>query len=270
MPRIKIPSFRRARIGRGFTLIELVVVVAVLAILAGIVLPKLDIFKLKANKATAAANMAGINQYVEAYRTQKDNYPDNWDSLMDEQNPTSLFSGLDPQLLGPVSGVPASPQKLATTTIADQNELRSLNRVGIINTYNHVGGGFPGDSASAKHQLSQGDTVATLNTADEDAKKIVAALYPKLNPLPGTANIPPGRKLVVFGLGPRNQLCDNTDASATLHGAPFYANTDQLKYYNRFLVIFEIFSNGSRCRMLATVGADADQLSEEIQDFYEN
>ena len=42
----------------GFTLIELVVVVAILVTLAGLVLPGLDAFKLKANKGVAASPAA--------------------------------------------------------------------------------------------------------------------------------------------------------------------------------------------------------------------
>lgn len=247
----------------GFTLIELVVVVAVLAILAGLVLPKLDVFKLKANKATAAANIAGVDRFVESFKCQKDNYPDGWDSLLDNAAPTTLYTKLDPQLTG---SIPGSPIKLTVmTTGLTVNQARSLNRVGILNMHHHdATAGFPGNSAlTANTAIASGVRLATLNApADGDAQAIINELYPN--------GLPSGKTLVVFGLGPLSELCNNTSGNATLHGAPFYANTDQLKYYNRFLALFEVDDNGGRAKFLCALGADADRLNEEVVDFYEN
>src|SRR5262249_28891946 len=123
----------------GFTLLELVVVVAVLVILAGFVLPKLDLFQLKANKGVAAANMSGTSRYIQQYRIQNNVYPDNWDSLMDNTG-TALWvpgdpsgaPGVDPQLTGGgTGGLPAgSPHKLVATTVGTAY-LRSITRMGI-------------------------------------------------------------------------------------------------------------------------------------------
>jgi prepilin-type N-terminal cleavage/methylation domain-containing protein len=242
----------------GFTLVELIVVMAVLTVLAGLVLPKLDVFKLKANKASAASNMHGVDSIVTGYKVQKDVFPDQWDSLLDATNTTALFPGLDPQLIG---GTVGSPHKLTTTTIASDDELRSLNRVGLLTVFDHVAGGFPGDSASSgPRTFTTGDTLATINAADPDGAGILAQFYP----LTGGV-VPAGKKVVAFGLGPRNQIIGDM-----LHAAPFYANTDQLKYYNRFLVCYELDSTGARARLLGSLGADGDTISEEIVDFYEN
>ena len=238
-------------------------VIAVLAILSGLVLPKLDVFKLKANKATAAANMAGVNRFVESFKVQKDVYPDKWDSLLDAATLNSLFTELDPQLTG---SLPATPKKLTTTTLATDNELRSLIRVGVTQVMDHTTGGFPGNSATTvPRTLAVNDTIATIDPNDGDGLAILAGFYPDVvNPTP--ANLPPaGLKVAVFGLGPRNQMIGNT-----LYSAPFYANTDQLKYYNRFLVCYEIKTDGSRARLLGTLGADADPIGDELIDFYEN
>jgi hypothetical protein len=221
------------------------------------VLPKLDVFKLKANKASAASNIHGVDRFVTGHKVQKDVFPDSWDSLLDATNDTSLFPGLDPQLNGSTVG---SPTKLTTTTIASDDELRSLNRVGLATVWDHSAGGFPGDSANVgPRTFTTGDTLATINAADADGQAILRHFYPT------TGTVPPGKKVVVFGLGPRNQLIGDS-----LHAAPFYANTDQLKYYNRFLVVYELSTTGSRARLLGSLGADGDTIQEEIVDFYEN
>ncbi len=246
----------RKRLSAGFTLIELIVVMAVLTVLAGLLLPKLDVFKLKANKASAASNIHGVDRFVQSYKVQKDLFPDIQDSLLDAAG-TALFSELDPQLNG---STPGSPTKLTTTTIVDANELRSLNRVGITSVLDHNTGGFPGDSAEVPRLLAIGGTYATINSADSDGLAIIEHFYP------GSGGVvPAGKKIFVGGLGPRNQMVGDI-----LHTAPFYANTDQLSYYNRFLVAYEVDDGGSRARLLGSLGADGDTISEEIIDFYEN
>ena len=76
---------------KGFTLIELVIVVGILVVLAGMMLPSLDIFKLRANKGVAATDMADGSRAIQQYYAQFSAYPDRWDSLMDSSQ-TSLLT----------------------------------------------------------------------------------------------------------------------------------------------------------------------------------
>ncbi len=242
----------------GFTLVELVVVMAVLAVLSGLILPKLDVFKLKANKSADAANIHGVDRYITQYKVQKDLFPDGWDSLMDAASTATLFTALAPELTG---STPGSPVRLTTTTITDQNELRSLQRVGITTVFDHNTGGFPPDSANgAARVLQVGDTVATINQADPDGQNIIARMYASNGGV-----VPAGRKVIVVGLGPRNQIVGDT-----LHEAPISAGVDVNSAYARYLVVFELRSSGSRARLIGTLGAEGNLLSDEIQDFYEN
>jgi len=258
---------RRVAKSAGFTLIELVVVVGILVALAGIVLPKLDIYQLKANKGIAAANIGGVSRYVQTFRITHNVYPDNFDSLL--TNTGVLWApgapgttpGIDPQLVG---GPPAgSPTKLTTTTIVG-DELRSLTRMGITTILDvdpTTGGGIPGDRFDIPRTLAAGEIVATLNSGpggDDDANGIVDRFYPQ------GGGVPAGKKIVVFGFGPRN-LC----IGDVLQEAPFYSNTDARQYYNRFLCCFEVDSGGSRARFLGALGADADRMDEEINDYFE-
>src|SRR5262249_5792818 len=161
-------------------------------ILAGLILPKLDVFKLKANKASAASNMHGVDRFVESFKVERDLFPNQWDSLLDSATGTTLFASLDPQLTGSQIGAPTQP-----TTLAPDDETRSLVRVGINTVRDHTGRGFPGDRADTLRPLATGETVATINTADPDGAAIMAHLYA------ATGGVPPaGTKVAVFGLGP--------------------------------------------------------------------
>jgi len=250
-------SFPRNRRDRGLTLIELIVVMAILVILAGLTLPKLDVFKLKANKAQAAANITAVANYVSAFRVQHDVYPDVWDSMLDSTSNTTLYPQLHPSLTGGVGG---SATKMSTSTIT-ADELKSLNRVGILTVVdNDPSVSFPNNSGtSGPRTLTTGDTVVTVNAADPKGAAIIDTFYPD------GAGVPSGKKIAVFALGPRSNMIGDV-----LVAAPFYANADQLTQYARFLVAFELSSSGGRARMLGALGSDGDTLEEESQGFYKS
>lgn len=250
---------------KALTLIELILVLAILVILAGLLLPKLDTFSVKANKGVAASNMTDISRFVQQYRIQNVNYPDGWDSLIDTDSgglwtaATSTGNGLDPQLVG--GPVPGSPTKLATSTIADVNELRSLARVGITRMYDldaTTATEPAGDAFIASRTLAVGDTYATVNAMDGDGQAIIAHMYPQ------TGTVPTDKKLIVLGLGPRNDML-----GTLLQEVPFYSNTPP-NFYNRFLAVFALDTGGGRAELRGIFGADADRIDEEITEYYEN
>lgn len=270
----------RAR--QGFTLLELVVVVAVLVILAGFILPKFDVFKLKANKGVAAANMSGISRLIQQYYVQNAVYPDGWDSLLDSTG-TNLWApgapgtdpGLDPQLVG--GG--ANPQKLTVSGNLTPGEVRSLTRIGIVNVFDAGGTtGLPNDRfTSAPRPIATTGKLAVINApvasdpededatppadtdGDEDARNIVSHIYPGSNGI-----IPFGKKLVALGLGSRNTM-----VGKLMQEVPFYSNTDVTQYYSRYLAVFEVSNKGSRAELKAVIGSDGDLIKEEIADYYE-
>lgn len=283
---MNIGKSRKNRIARsGFTLIEMVVVLVILVILAGLVVAKLDVFEMKANKGVSASNMAGISRYVQTYRILTTQYPDRWDSLLGPggtliaPGAPGTTPGLDPQLVG---GPPAgSPNKLTTTTLSETatvHEVRSLARMGVTTVFDFPAvaswNDVPGNMANVSRTLADGGTVATLRVQpyvaagaeDGDALSILNHIYPSPTPI---VSVPAGKKLIVVGLGRLNMLIGNTNQNGLLTDAPFYANTNQVQYYNRFLVVFECDSGGARARQVAVLGGDGDQLVEEVADFYQ-
>ncbi|MFW6410020.1 MAG: type IV pilin protein [Halanaerobiales bacterium] len=71
---------------KGFTLVELIVVIAVLGILAGIAVPRITGVQDKAHYAAGEALLANLKTPLELYRVEEGNYPDedNYDGLKDE------------------------------------------------------------------------------------------------------------------------------------------------------------------------------------------
>ena len=59
---------------KGFTLIELMIVVAIIGILAAIAIPNFMTFRLKAKTSEAKSNLGSIRTCEEAYKAEKDVY----------------------------------------------------------------------------------------------------------------------------------------------------------------------------------------------------
>lgn len=59
---------------KGFTLIELMIVVAIIAILAAIAIPQYKKFQLKSKTSEAKANLGAIRTCEEAYAAENDSY----------------------------------------------------------------------------------------------------------------------------------------------------------------------------------------------------
>jgi len=83
--------FRR----KGFTLVEIMIVVAIIVLLAAIAIPNLLRARLNANEATAIAAMRTLSTAMESYRAAQSppSYPANL-SLLNSSNPPYIDSQL--------------------------------------------------------------------------------------------------------------------------------------------------------------------------------
>ena len=72
MKQNRIPRQNRAA---GFTLVEMLVVIAIIAILASILIPVIARSKTKAKVATARVQMAEIDLAIKSYKSDYERYP---------------------------------------------------------------------------------------------------------------------------------------------------------------------------------------------------
>lgn len=68
----------------GFTLIEIILVVVIIGILAGIAIPKLGGKSEKAMIAQAQANITAVGMAIQEYEIMNGDYPESLDALLDE------------------------------------------------------------------------------------------------------------------------------------------------------------------------------------------
>lgn len=83
----------RARARDGFTLVELLVVLAIIGILAGIMLPVAGKVRYRGQVATTQGLIRNLEQAMEAYKADSGVYPEHWDppALPPNGKPTFIY-----------------------------------------------------------------------------------------------------------------------------------------------------------------------------------
>lgn len=248
------------KLASGFTLIELLVVVGILAIMASIVLPKLDGLQSNANHAVGAASADDTGRFIQIYKSTKNRLPDGWDSLIDPST-SQLWAPANPSTTpaqpGLHTALSGSAGKLVSSTLV-AGEDAALNSAGIYTLYDLGGGSStlrPGDKFNTPVTLTVGTPVAIVSTTN--GKKIIDHIYRDNSKSTGVSGtIPAGKRLIAFGFGPHNAMIGHT-----MLEVPAYPNVDSTLIYNRNLVIFEVGTTG-RAVFKAVVGTDGDLIDD--------
>jgi prepilin-type N-terminal cleavage/methylation domain-containing protein len=255
----------------GMTLIELVVVVAIVGVLAAMLLPKLEGLQSAVNHVAAGSSMADAVKLISAYKVAKNVYPDNWDSLTDGTtlwtagNAGTPLKGLHPQL------VDASNGKLTLGTALTTTQITALQNAGITTVLNVSSAAASttsstraGDVFLSATTISASTPIAVINKSTTAGKKIIDRIY-RYNQVSGNSGAinssklsPTGdttTQLVVFGLGPQNALIPNSMAEA-----PTYGNVNATYVYNRLLAVFEVTATAVTFKTM--LGCDGDLLDD--------
>lgn len=88
---VKIANLlRRARSERGFTLIELVIVIGIIGVLAGIAVPRYSAYKTTAENNADALTARVVQTAIELYQAEEGEYPQVGDLEADATKPNEM------------------------------------------------------------------------------------------------------------------------------------------------------------------------------------
>jgi prepilin-type N-terminal cleavage/methylation domain-containing protein len=255
-------SHRRVR--SGFTLIEMVVVLIIIATLAGIALPLVSMLGRSSDMTASAANDAELANNIQLFFVLQKRYPQGFDSLLDTTGalyaPDSTSEATQTRGL-PVSG-PSLYADLTVDTLGPDvsgtsEYYRSFARGGFDWLYDHdLAVINANNSGTVQRNLSStGTKVAGVTAGSAVAKKL----------LPGTAGIPQANtKLIAVGIGP-----NNTAIGKTIMQAPIYPGCDG-KYYGRYIAFLQVFASGERAVLVGVTDSYGRSLDYSIQQFNES
>ncbi|HEY5315076.1 MAG TPA: prepilin-type N-terminal cleavage/methylation domain-containing protein [Pirellulales bacterium] len=285
----------------GFTLVELIVVVAIVAVLASLVLSRFDGLLKNAGHAAAASSMADAGQSIEAWFTANRMYPDGWDTRLSGGALLSAAAGTTPGLPPELVG---STGRLTTYQLTAGDAL-GFNNVGIKTLFNMDATPLSevsrlNDEFNTPTTLASGTTVAVINSAQATSSgtgttnKIIDHIFSQNlivgTGVPGTmttvsqASSTSGgsptlvpAQLVAFGLGAHNMLVTGASSAtgaanpgkAFMREAPVDGSFNSALEYSRLIVVFMLTPSSSGSSSASTVtfagvfGADGDLLTDD-------
>lgn len=258
------------KIRRGFTLIELVIVLIIIAALAGLVIPQVAMIGRSTDMAVSGKTQADIASNVQLFFTLQKRYPQGLDSLLDTSGAiyASDTTNGDTQTRGlPYSGADGTRLQAqlsagSLTNATGAEYLRSLSRSGFDWVYDHDTAVVNSSNSGATFRGIIADANGSGNAAPSSvavAELTGAALLAKLVP----QGLKAGERVVAFGVGPRN-----TAIGKTLVNSPIYPGCDG-KYYGRYVVYFKVYASGERATLVGvsdSYGRTPDYTQQQFNE----
>ncbi len=259
--------FKLARKRSGFTLIELVVVLVIIATLAGLLIPQISMIGRSSDMAASAKTQADLASNIQLFFVLQKRYPQGFDSLLDTAGAvySADTSDANTQARGlPYAGADGTrlqDQLTAgelTNVTGTAEYLRSFSRSGFDWVHDH-------DTALINSNNSSTVTQRLTSTSPFKVAEVngTGALALKLCP----QGLQSGERLVALGIGPRIAAVNKT-----MTNTPIYPGCDG-KYYGRYVAIFKVYATGERATLVGvcdSYGRTPDYTQQQFSESLPN
>ncbi len=259
-----VRTLNRSR--KGFTILELVVVLAILVVLAGLVVSQLDGIVDRSHSATSADTLAEITKHLQTYRALHNGYPDGNDTLVDATT-GALYAKVSPSLLAPATLLNAP----ATLAPAQEQLLKAAGLNHVVTHDSTVA--FPSDSGTVSQHVvahdgsSGGVKFVTINVgttaSPTDGRNLLGGAFGIgiNNDTTADVNL---YDFIVLGVGPKSWMVGQVLASAPVMGVE-----DAGRYYARPLVVFAVPKSGTgSVKFLGTLASNGTTLNGSLASYY--
>ena len=254
---------RQAR--RGLTLLELVVVMGILAALAGLLVPSLGGILTQTGHATAAASNGDVASNLGIYYTTNATYPSNMDSLLEGASPSTLYSAV---WNGPtVNGKVMNPLYTVGTPFSSARTICRLRSLGTAAAVMDQTAGITDPSMSGTTQRTilgtSADNFAVVNGTATTNSMTQQTTVPAIAVAAGFPNgVPTGTILIALGVGPQCAAVGHTMATAPRCSTPTGTG-----YYSRYIAIFALYNNGNPATLQTVVDSLGNSTDANITDY---
>ncbi len=253
---------------RGLTLIELVIVLVILATVAGLVIPHVGMIGRSSDMAASAKTQSDLAANIQLFFVLQKRYPQGFDSLLDTTGAiyASDTTDANTQSRGlPYAGADGTRlqsqlAKASLTNATGAEYLKSFTRSGFDYVFDHDTTVVnSNNSATTQRYVSaNGSTSApsTVDVAEVTGSYLVGKFVPQ--------GLQTGERLVALGIGPRIAA-----QSKTLSNAPVYPGCDG-KYYGHYVAVFKIYATGERATLVGVCDSYGRTPNYTQQQFTES
>ena len=235
----------RAKARRGFTLIELIVVLMILVGLAGMVIPAVTDMVVRTHTATGSGNIAEVSNAVARYEAQYMSYPNNLDSLKNTLAGATVgdFNGLTAELTGNCTALTLTAGHVA-----------ALDAAGITTLALHT------DASPTVDATFQATTPSAALAANDVLLSITDGAAET------SLGLNTAGTYVLLGVGNRSEAIGRTMTDAPVHFAESGAE-NPAAFYNRFLAVFDV--SGERAKLVKVISPHFGGLDDHMQEYFE-
>jgi prepilin-type N-terminal cleavage/methylation domain-containing protein len=271
---------------KGFTLIELIMVLVIITALAALVIPIVDYIRRTSDKASASFAISQVSESVGLFKILENTYPAGMDTMVDVDGVSAaanLNSNVDKK---------ASLGNLTSTEYKKFDDL--IPNVMLHDSTADIYRNYQGNSGNTRVASVKSDGTghntfwiiddeAIIDSVYPGASVNLAGVFPNIVDNAGVITTSYGSdgaqggtgaaadqtaRLIILGIGPNCEMVGKNMVSA-----PNYTNVDGSKQYDRFLAMFAVYGGSKRNvrpQLKGALDSTLDFLNQEIIEVFEN